>query len=247
MVKLAIALFLIFLHLPISAQFVEDGQGVVKGSMTVQGNAFSVGGSSFAVIGSSVGVRTTSPAAALDVSGSVQIGSGTAKSTFTASGQLKLNAFGIQWADGTTSTTSASTGFQAVSAATAAVTSQNTTTNTSWTSVAGATVTLTANGNRLFMHFACDITQASSGYRSYGGFLLNGALFDGQTTSTGFTTATTSGGPASQLSGQWQHLTADTYSGSVSIVPVFKTEAGGTAWVDAYGDSACQMAVWEVQ
>lgn len=84
------------------AELVEGGQGIVAGTMTIQGSAFSVGASSLVVVGSSVGIRNTSPAAALDVAGSVQIGSGTAKSTFTASGQLKLNAFGIQWADGTT-------------------------------------------------------------------------------------------------------------------------------------------------
>lgn len=62
------------------------GQTLIVGTMTVQG-----GGSSFVVVASSVGVRTASPATALDVNGSAQFGSGATKSTFTASGSLTLN------------------------------------------------------------------------------------------------------------------------------------------------------------
>ena len=56
------------------------GQGVVAGTMTVQGNAFSVGGSTFSVL-----------------AGTVNTG-----------GLLKVGAQGIQWNDGTVSTTSTS-------------------------------------------------------------------------------------------------------------------------------------------
>jgi hypothetical protein len=101
---------LLILSLILFVSEIQAAGFIETGTMTVQGNAFSVGGSSFVVIGSSVGIRTTSPAAALDVAGSVQIGSGTAKSSFSASGQLKLNAFGVQWADGTASTTASSGG-----------------------------------------------------------------------------------------------------------------------------------------
>lgn len=67
-----------------------NGQAVVGGTMAVQGSAFSVGASSFVVTGSSVGIRTASPAAALDVNGSAQFGQGAAKSTFTATGGLQV-------------------------------------------------------------------------------------------------------------------------------------------------------------
>lgn len=84
------------------------GQLTLAGAtLTVQGNAFSVGGSSFVVNASSVGIRTATPAAALDVAGSVQVGTGTAKSTFTAAGLLKLNGFGLEWADGSVTTSAA--------------------------------------------------------------------------------------------------------------------------------------------
>lgn len=107
------AILLMALALPARAAITDSGnltiggQGVISGTFTVQGSAFSVGATTFSVNGSSVGIRTSVPAAALDVAGSVQIGSGTAKSTFTAAGMLKLNAAGIQWADGSTSTTAA--------------------------------------------------------------------------------------------------------------------------------------------
>lgn len=61
-------------------------------TMTVTGNAFSVGASTFVVTNGSVaiGVATPSSGVKLDVAGSVQIGSGTAKSTFTAVGALTM-------------------------------------------------------------------------------------------------------------------------------------------------------------
>lgn len=57
-----------------------------------------------------VGIGTNSPATTLAVSGSAQFGSGATKSTFTASGLLQLTASGIQWADGSISTTAATGG-----------------------------------------------------------------------------------------------------------------------------------------
>lgn len=58
------------------------GEGVIAGTMTVQGNAFSVGGSTFSVL-----------------AGTVNVG-----------GLLKVSAAGIQWNDGKVSTTSVSGG-----------------------------------------------------------------------------------------------------------------------------------------
>lgn len=56
------------------------GQGIIVGSMTVQGSAFSVGGATFSVAGGSI----------------------------TLGGRLNAAAAGIKWADGTTSTTASS-------------------------------------------------------------------------------------------------------------------------------------------
>jgi hypothetical protein len=65
-----------------SGNLTIGGQGVIQGTMTVQGNAFSVGGSTFAVLG-----------------GTVNVG-----------GLLKVSAAGIQWDDGKVSTTTSSGG-----------------------------------------------------------------------------------------------------------------------------------------
>ena len=73
---------------------------------------FQIDGSTLVVKkGAGMGIGTLTPAAGtmLDVNGAVQFGS-TAKSTFTAAGQLQLPAVGIKWADGSTSTTAASGG-----------------------------------------------------------------------------------------------------------------------------------------
>ena len=67
---------------------------------------FTVDGSTVYVSGGRVGIRTTSPATSLDVNGDAQFGTGTAKSTFTAAGLLKLTSAGIQWADGSVTVSS---------------------------------------------------------------------------------------------------------------------------------------------
>ena len=100
-----------------SGSLIIGGQGVIVGTMTVQGNAFSVGGATLSVSG-----------------GSVNLG-----------GLLNASSAGIKWADGTTSTTAASSpGSQAVSSYTvvpAGSTSQGA------YKVAFATVTLALSGN----------------------------------------------------------------------------------------------------
>jgi len=69
------------------------------------GAPFSVDVSTLYVSQGQVGVATSSPAATLDVNGNAQFGAGATRSTFTAAGLLQLTPFGIQWADGSTSTT----------------------------------------------------------------------------------------------------------------------------------------------
>lgn len=82
-----IPLFVLLVFVPTAHADISDsgnltigGQGVIQGSMTVQGSAFSVGGSTFSVLAGTV----------------------------NAGGLLKVSAAGIQWNDGTVSTTSAS-------------------------------------------------------------------------------------------------------------------------------------------
>lgn len=58
-----------------SGALLIGSNAIVQGTMTVQGNQFSVGGSTFAIVGSSVGVRTTTPAYALDVNGQQRVAS----------------------------------------------------------------------------------------------------------------------------------------------------------------------------
>lgn len=65
-----------------SGDLTIGGTGVIQGTMTVQGNAFSVGGATFSVSGGSI----------------------------TLGGRLNAAAAGIKWADGTTSTTASSGG-----------------------------------------------------------------------------------------------------------------------------------------
>lgn len=153
MSKLCAIWLLAALALPARADIVDSGalqiggQGIIGGTMTVQGSAFSVGGATFVVTGSSVGIRTGAPAAALDVAGSAQFGSGVLKSTFAATpaagtyaltlssgaklsngGPIELTSGGyIKWPDGTTSTTASAGGIgNAILAATQAFSGQNT-------------------------------------------------------------------------------------------------------------------------
>lgn len=69
---------------------------------------FTVDTSTIYASGGNVGIRTVTPATNLDVNGSAQFGAGATRSTITATGLLKLTSNGIQWADGSTSTTATS-------------------------------------------------------------------------------------------------------------------------------------------
>ncbi|MBI5200449.1 MAG: hypothetical protein HY925_02585 [Elusimicrobia bacterium] len=141
-----------------------SGQEIVAGSATVQGNAFSVGSSTLVASGGNVGIRTSNPAAPLDVVGAAQFGSGALKSTFTATpgaatyaltassgvkilngGLLTLTSGGlVQWADGSTSTTASHGDF--VNAGNNVVSGANTSAG-SWTSTLQSTTTIFGNTN----------------------------------------------------------------------------------------------------
>lgn len=86
-----------------SGNLTIGGNGVIQGTMTVQGGDFSVGGATFSVSGGSI----------------------------TFGGRLNASTAGIKWADGSTSTTSASAGGgNAVLAATQTFSGANTFTST---------------------------------------------------------------------------------------------------------------------
>lgn len=88
MIIQALGLFALFLAAPARADVSDSGnltiggQGVIQGTMTVQGSGFSVGGTTFSVAGGSV----------------------------TLGGRLNAAAAGIKWADGTVTTSSSSIG-----------------------------------------------------------------------------------------------------------------------------------------
>jgi hypothetical protein len=100
-----------------SGNLTIGGQGVIQGTMTVQGTGFSVGGTTFAVAGGSV----------------------------TLGGRLNVSAAGIKWADGTVSVSSAGgvAGCAYNSTRTILATDYTTTATSTGTSITGGSITLT--------------------------------------------------------------------------------------------------------
>lgn len=152
-----LATLLWFLALPVRADIIEGGnliigqQGVIGGSMTVGGNAFSIGGSTFSVS-----------------MGSVSVG-----------GLLKPSALGIQWSDGTVSTT-APQALTAPATAQTSIAAGTTWSNTFWAGcLSGSTVTLTTTGGPLYVYGSGSIDPNASWNAAYVWFLLDGAFVEG--------------------------------------------------------------------
>lgn len=119
-----------------------------------------------AATGGEVGMGTKNPATTLDVNGSAQFGSGATKSTFTSTGLLKVTSSGIQWADGSTSTTGAA-GASAVYLTTFTTNIPSATNNntTFGAAVAGSSITLTGTTHsniRCYFNGACDLTTTGA-------------------------------------------------------------------------------------
>lgn len=131
-----------------SGNLTIGGQGIIQGTMTVSGAAFSVGGTTFSVSGGSV----------------------------TLGGRLNLAASGIKWADGTTSTTAAAGGGGGV--ATSSITYNDLTVYAGNTAtsfgpcLAGSSVTFTGTGALLGLDGA--FYKATTGL-VYGRWLVDGA------------------------------------------------------------------------
>lgn len=136
---------------------------------------FTIDGSTVYVNAGFVGVRTSTPVTVLDVNGDAQFGSGANKSTFTAAGLLKLTSSGIQWADGSTSTTASTGGGAGTSAAsTFTILSSETSANDALTEVTGASITLTCAGD-VGVEVVFEGSEAHSGS---GGGTLKWVLMD---------------------------------------------------------------------
>lgn len=120
---------------------------------------FTVDGSTIYVKSGRVGVATATPQTRLDVEGDAQFGSGATKSTFTATGLLRLTASGIQWADGTTSTTALAGSGGAACSVVQSTTTENipaaSGSNTDWTggAIAGSSVSLTGVAAASYIEF----------------------------------------------------------------------------------------------
>ncbi len=135
-----------------SGNLTIGGQGVIVGTMTVQGSAFSVGGTTFSVAGGSV----------------------------TLGGQLNAATAGIKWADGSTSTTAAGGSAAPVVVSSHGIIPGLMTTNTvSYVCVANSTRTITGNGSRVLITFAGN-TYNTNGSDSFDlGVLRNGVNLGG--------------------------------------------------------------------
>lgn len=109
-----------------SGNLTIGGNGVIQGTMTVQGNSFSVGGVTFTVAGGSV----------------------------TLGGRLNAAAAGIKWADGTTSTTASSGTSSSVLASSFSFLPSYSFTQTTFR-VAAGTVTMTTGANPVLVCIGC--------------------------------------------------------------------------------------------
>jgi hypothetical protein len=116
-----------------SGNLTIGGTGVIQGTMTVQGSAFSVGGTTFTVAGGSV----------------------------TLGGRLNASAAGIKWADGTTSTTSAAGGGSGNAVLTATQTWSGANTFTSSVTVGPSVYTTTANYNAVIKNVWSVVSTAA--------------------------------------------------------------------------------------
>lgn len=131
-----------------SGDLIIGGQGIISGTMTVKGNAFSVGGSTFSVAGGSV----------------------------TLGGRLNAATAGIKWADGTTSTSASGGASASYNVVVASVNAVQTVSGTDWVHLTGSSVSINTTGtNRLLIIWNGEIGSASALAECRLKVLLNGA------------------------------------------------------------------------
>lgn len=137
-----------------SGNLTIGGTGVIQGTMTVQGSAFSVGGTTFSVAGGSI----------------------------TLGGRLNATAAGIKWADGSTSTTASSGGGVSVVQSTTVYmdTGQSLGTGLWPACFTNSTATLTGVTSSCVMVLASGSWLLDSAGYNYGlALIVNGALVPG--------------------------------------------------------------------
>lgn len=202
-----------------SGNLTIGGQGIIAGTMTVQGNAFGVGGSTFAVL-----------------AGTVNVG-----------GLLKISAAGIQWNDGKVSTTSSSGG-GAVLASTFTTNFPGASgTNTTFSApVVGSTVTLTIAGTKVFCAFTGNCYLGALGEIMYWAMSVDNGFAPGFTNSRSMGSSYSSTVNA-LLGCSHSFLFTELSPGSHTFGVMFKSL--GSTWnlgspASGYGNS---MACMEVQ
>lgn len=158
---------------------------------------FTIDGSTIFVNAGYVGIRTSTPTTVLDVNGDAQFGAGATKSTFTSTGLLNLAPAGIQWADGTVSTTAMSGGGSSASSTVEANLDTMAWSNGATLTgvcVTGSTITIT--GSEFDVRFSgsvCDNAGCNGAAAFQIGYLIDGAYPSGQTSTRGTTSAITAG------------------------------------------------------
>lgn len=185
-----------------SGNLTIGGTGVIQGTMTVQGNAFSVGGATFAVAGGSI----------------------------TLGGLLNAGTAGIKWADGSTSTTAATSPV----GLTRSSTTINPMPNASFTNIAlgpchsGSTLTLTTNGGKVRISVAG--SGANSTLEMHIGLLQDGAFVEGTNSTKPITSANCTGnGNPINMSFSWVTPTAPS-AGSHTWCLTLRQWNGGTGY-----------------
>lgn len=196
-------------------------------SIPAEASPFTIDGSTVYVNGGFVGIRTSTPATTLDVNGDAQFGSGSTKSTFTATGLLKLTSSGVQWADGTTSTTAVSgSGGGSTLAITTCATggiSANFT-NTTF-STALTTVTFTTTGHKVAVSFNASGCHDGAFAVISCGFLQDGAFTTGYSNTVGASFVEQATGCAEQAMIGYTAVVAAPSAGSHSYALVCRVGA----------------------
>jgi hypothetical protein len=220
--------------------------------MTVQGNEFSVGNSSFVVKEGRVGIRTSSPSEALDVTGEIVASSITLTATgpnvysLTISSSIRILAGGISFKNGSTLTTippniAFSTGIPQVAASGI---------NTSWEILAGSTISLTTNGGRVDMDYSC----SAGNYDTYIAatqlsFFIDGALAGGQSSDRGIAYTYDKNSSMQKIITLAAHYTTPTSLSAgmhkFSIATKTTSEAYAEWWLNSEANTVCIFIVQE--
>lgn len=221
---------------------------LLASSIQAIASPFTIDGSTVYVNGGFVGIRTSTPAAVLDVNGDVQFGSGATKSTFTAAGLLKLTSSGIQWADGTTSTTATSGGsggsggrFQIVRSSGA---NDQTESATTWAALTGSTLSITVAANsKVWVVFNGVFSQTLDNAGCQARVMQGASILS----STGIDCAYYAGsGSARPGDCTIQHVTLPLSAGTYTYSVMFRSGSGGsTCQVDGATTAPWQLVAAE--